>query len=260
MTASFTPFPRRLHGAGEEALPSAAESPPPETATAGKTLLSRRLRDFSAVVTPPPKLPALDDISPDVHDEEIGLPTVSLLQSELDALCRDAFEAGRSEGCATTTAHLESDFASRLTDIHTAFEKATASRQQAAHEASQIFVQTVLDLLVTLTRLPAEALLGLEHDLLQDAADLIGLCDDDVVVHCLPSDEVRLRAALDKDSNIRFEPCATAGASTIKIVSGTRTILIDPEEWRQSAIDRIMTSVGAAIDREINVSRATDRQ
>ncbi|WP_336946219.1 hypothetical protein [Asaia sp. HN010] len=260
MTASFTPFPRRLPRAVDENMPSVAESPAPETTTAGETPLSRRLHDFSAVVTPPATLPDLDDISSDIHEEEIALPTVSLLQSELDALCRDAFEAGRSEGCMTTTAQLESDFASRLTEIHIAFEKATASRQQAAREAGQVFVQTVLDLLVTLTRLPAEALRGLEHDLLQDAADLIGLCDDDVIVQCLPSDEVRLRAALGKDSNIRFEPCATAGASTIKILSGTRTILIDPEEWRQSAIARIMTSVGAAIDREIDVSRTTDRQ
>ncbi|GBR20753.1 FliH/SctL family protein [Asaia spathodeae] len=260
MTSGFVPFQHRLHNSRTASTTRPSQDGQGTTrVTSDKTGLARRLTDFSVVPPQTIKPSIAEEIAPEEAQPDTAPPLISLSQDELDDLRRAAFDAGREEGRTTATAALEAEFAEKLSAIAEAFEAERRYRTQSAREAGQVYVQTVIDLLVTLTHLPAEALKGVERDLLQDAADLIELCEEDVIIYCDPKDEARLKPLLGTDSKARFEPCAKPMASTIRIDSGTRSILIDPTKWRQSAIDRIMTSVSASIDREILASTTMDR-
>lgn len=273
MSAGFVPFRQQAaqtqrdllqsgrHGgsgsAGERSQSISADHT--ETETKRARVLARHLEDFRIA---PPKAAPVAEVPEVVQDEPTTAdvaPLLSLTQGDLDALCRTAFEGGREEGRASATKTLESEFATLISKISDAFDAESARRMEAAQGAGETMVQTVLDLIVALTRLPGETLQGLKRDLLQDAADLVAACEGDVSIKTSPENTERLQAILGERTNIRFDACAEGDASTIRIESGARTILIDPNEWRQNAINRIITSVSASTDRDIDTSRTTDR-
>ncbi|WP_025885185.1 hypothetical protein [Asaia prunellae] len=260
MTTHFVPFD--IGSSGKRATSSDTSTNERKDApeVSEQSALSRRLTDFSQPHKKSVDSPVVEETAPEIEPEAAAPPHITLLQSEIDELCRTAFETGRDEGCRTTQQTMENKFSTQLADIKEAFDTETTRRVEAARKTGKVYIQTVLDLLVALTRLPGETLRGLKRDLVQDAADLVTLCEEEIVIRCNEKDKERLKTLIGSNSKTRFEPCAEAVASTIRIESETRTILVDPEKWRQSVIDRILASVSASIDQKTTVPETTDRQ
>ncbi|CDG40536.1 FliH/SctL family protein [Asaia bogorensis] len=206
--------------------------------------LARHLVDFDAKPMPPAPPPATDQSDSAPADGQ-AKPLVSFAQDEIDALQRDAYDAGFAAGAASEQARAEANLSSTLADMIRQNEDVCARHFGLAQKAGEIFAEALVDIVSALTRLPPEQLNGIHRDLLQDAIDLILGSETVVEVTCTADDEVRLRSAITQPDKIRFEPCAVPGDSRIRISTETNTIVLDPEEWRRKAIEKVLTSLNS---------------
>jgi len=182
-------------------------------------------------------------------DDELTIPApqtsplISLPQDEIETLTQAAFEAGSREGATAAQLAAEASFSSALTEIAINEESERARNSLLAERAGELFAQTLIDVVEALTQLPPDLLRGIHRDLVQDAIDLISGYGSEVTVSCTSSDEARIRSALAHPDKIRFTPCAAPEESRIRISTETNMIVLDPDEWRRRAVEKVLASV-----------------
>ncbi|WP_336763548.1 hypothetical protein [Asaia sp. VD9] len=216
--------------------------PTPRAVSTPQAPLARHLVDFNAKPPPPAPIHTPTDDELDIPATQTS-PLVSLPQDEIEALTQAAFEAGRSEGATAARLAAEASFSSALTEMALDEENERARNALLAERAGELFAQTVIDVVGALTRLPPDVLRGMHRDLVQDAIDLITGYGSEVTVSCTASDEALIRSALAYPDKISFTPCAVPEESRIRISTETNMVVLDPDEWRRRAVEKVLASV-----------------
>lgn len=205
-------------------------------------LLARHLVNFDAPPSPSAPPPTPDQADSDTV-EASAVPLVSLSQDEIDALKQASYAKGHAEGVAAAQSKAETAFSAVLTDLLRQREDEHAHHIELAEKASEIFAGALVDTIVALTRLSSAQLSGIHRDLSQDAINLINAFETEVQVMCTAHDEARIRGAITEPDKIKFVPCADPADSRIRISTETNMIVLDPEEWRKRAVEKVLTSV-----------------
>ncbi|GBQ34691.1 hypothetical protein [Gluconacetobacter azotocaptans] len=197
------------------------------------------LEDFGAA-------PATDADTAAAEADAVPDPDlVTMTHAQVDAVRESAFREGLEKGSRDKEEALQARFAACVSSLTAAFSAENEQRNQVLSDAANAFLLTVTDVVSSLTALDGTVLAGLQRDLISDASAFAKECEGAVTVQCGEADAQRLQATFKDDANVRIEVAQDAGADTIRVVSVTNTIVIDPEQWRKSVAEKIIAAVTA---------------
>ncbi|MFW7269448.1 hypothetical protein ACMAUO_15975 [Gluconacetobacter sp. Hr-1-5] len=170
---------------------------------------------------------------------------VTMHRDEIAALHDAAFREGQEQGAREKEEALRHEFVSQLASLAASFEAESVRRHQVVAEASRSFVDAVVEIVGGLTALDHAVLGGLERDLVADAACFAMECEGDVTIRCRETDARLLQSVAGAEPRIRMETVPDTEPAIISIVSAANSIVIDPQEWRKSVAEKIVTAVTA---------------
>ncbi|WP_246384866.1 FliH/SctL family protein [Gluconacetobacter asukensis] len=170
---------------------------------------------------------------------------VTMHCDDLASLREAAFREGLEQGAKEREEALRSEFVSHLSSLAAAFETENVRRHQVVEDATRAFVSAVVEIVGGLLALDGTMLVGLERDLVADAACFARECEGDVTIRCREADAHSLGPVAGTDGRIRIETVPDTGPAAISIVSAANNIVIDPQQWRKSIAEKIITAVTA---------------
>lgn len=170
---------------------------------------------------------------------------VTMHRDEIAALRDAAFREGQELGANEKEEALRHEFASQLASLAASFEAESTRRHQVVAEATQSFVAAVVEIVRSLTALDHTVLGGLERDLVADAACFATECEGAVTIRCRETDAGFLQSVIGAEGRIQIETVPDTEPAIISIVSAANSIVIDPQEWRKSVAEKIVTAVTA---------------
>ncbi|GBQ24659.1 hypothetical protein AA12717_1852 [Gluconacetobacter sacchari DSM 12717] len=178
-------------------------------------------------------------------EPELDPNLVTIHRDDIASMRDAAFREGQAHGAREREETLHAEFAARISALATSFEAESIRRQQVVADATGSFVATVVAIIRGLTALDGTVLEGLERDLVADAACFAKDCEGDVTIRCQQADARSLQPLIGAEGRIRIDIVPDTEPATIGIVSAANSIVIDPEQWRQSVADKIVTAVAA---------------
>lgn len=223
--------------------PDTAASAAPATGNGVPLRALFELEDFGAAPGLDAESLAAANLPADEPEPDPNLVTIH--RDDIASMREAAFREGQAQGARTTEEALRAEFAAHLTSLAAAFEAESIRRHQVVENATHSFVAAVVAIVRSLTALDATVLAGLQRDLLADAACFANECEGAVTLRCRESDADSLRSLAGADGRIRIETVPDSEPATVSIVSTANSIVIDPEQWRQSVADKIVTAVTA---------------
>lgn len=170
---------------------------------------------------------------------------VTMHRDEIASMRDAAFREGHEQGAKEKEEALRHEFSIHLTSLAASFEAESVRRHQVLEEATRSFIAAVVQIVEGLTALDHAVLGGLERDLVADAACFATECEGDVTIRCRETDANLLKAVAGAERRIRIDTVADTEPAIISIVSAANSIVIDPQEWRKSVAEKIVTAVTA---------------
>lgn len=201
------------------------------------------LEDFGA---PPPK-----PVAPVVETEEAAEEKepepdrVSLLQIEFDAHIAAARQEGIAQGRAETEEALRAQYEAYVATLVDGLRQENQRRYAVVEQAADAFVQTVVESVTQLTKLPPEVLQGVQRNLVADAADFVRECEGRVRVVCSAHDAPLLKGILGEDAESEIDVQEGVAAGNIHIVTAGNSILIDTQQWQHAVLEKLVKTVTA---------------
>ncbi|MBB2203615.1 FliH/SctL family protein [Gluconacetobacter takamatsuzukensis] len=177
---------------------------------------------------------------------------VTIHRDEIAAMRETAFHEGQEKGAKEKEEALQALFASQFSALSAAFEAENAKRSQLVKDAADSFTKSVVEVIHHLTALDDTILAGLEHNLVADARQFVTECEGEVTVRCRESDAHSLRAMVSEDSRVQLETIPDTEPAIISVLSETNAIVISPEQWRKSIVEKIVAAVTALAEQRAN--------
>ncbi|MFT8419940.1 MAG: hypothetical protein ABF665_00200 [Gluconacetobacter sp.] len=201
------------------------------------------LEDFGAA-------PGLDAESITADDAATAEPApdpnlVTMHRDEIAALRDAAFREGQEQGANEKEEALRHEFASPVASRPASFSGERPRRHLVVGEARHSLVAAGVEIVRSLTALDHTVLGGLERDLVADAACFATECEGAVTIRCRETDAGFLQSVIGAEGRIQIETVPDTEPAIISIVSAANSIVIDPQEWRKSVAEKIVTAVTA---------------